>query len=71
MPLYTYECPRCRSRVDIIRSLSDRDELPLCVEPGCEGTVEMERMMAAPAAHFKGTGWTPKHYNSNQGSEWE
>ena len=53
MPLYEYKCRKCGDVFELIQKFSD---LPLTVHNnGCGGPVE--RLVGAPALHFKGSGW--------------
>ena len=52
MPLYEYECRRCRHRFERIQKYSD----PLARKcPSCKGSVR--KLISAPGIRFKGTGW--------------
>lgn len=53
MPIYEYICKSCEFEFEKIRSFSD-SSMPLC--PSCENE-DVERKMAVPAIHFKGSGW--------------
>ena len=52
MPLYEYKCKKCGHRFERIQTYSAEDakECPIC-----QG--EVERLISAPAAHFKGSGF--------------
>ncbi len=52
MPLYEYRCTQCGHRVEKIEKVSG-PHLKNC--PQCNGKVE--RLPAAPAIQFKGSGW--------------
>ena len=52
MPIYEYHCLKCGKRVEKIQKFSDP---PLKVHEGCGGKVE--RVLHAPALHFKGSGF--------------
>ena len=52
MPLYEYKCHSCGEVFEVLRKFSDP---PLKVHTGCGGDVE--RLLAAPAFQFKGSGW--------------
>lgn len=52
MPLYEYQCQKCRQVVEVIQKLSDE---PLKMCSGCGGP--LERLLSAPAIQFKGSGW--------------
>ena len=52
MPIYEYQCKQCGKTFELIQNFSDA---PLTVHDGCGG--EVERLISAPALHFKGSGW--------------
>ena len=56
MPLFEFECQTCHHRFETIQSFSDVD--PACVK--CGGKVD--RLLAAPAVQFKGSGWYVTDY---------
>ena len=57
MPLYEYECTKCRKRTEKIENASG-PHLKKC--PHCGGKVE--RLITAPAIQFKGSGWYVTDY---------
>lgn len=57
MPLYEYQCKKCKHRFEKIQKFSDR---PLKKCPECGGPVE--RLLHAPAVQFKGSGWYVTDY---------
>ena len=57
MPLYEYQCKKCGHRFEKIQKFSD-PEVRKC--PECGGRVE--KLLHAPAAHFKGAGWYVTDY---------
>ena len=57
MPLYEYECTKCHRRTEKIEKASG-PHLKKC--PHCGGRVE--RLIAAPAIQFKGSGWYVTDY---------
>ncbi len=57
MPLYEYQCKKCKHRFDRIQKFSD-PILRKC--PECGGV--LERLISAPAVRFKGTGWYVTDY---------
>ncbi len=57
MPLYEYACTRCSRHFERIEKVSG-PHLKKC--PKCGGKVE--RLAAAPAIHFKGSGWYVTDY---------
>ena len=57
MPLYEYQCQKCKQKFEKIQKFSDR---PIKKCPECGGPVE--KVMHAPAVQFKGTGWYVTDY---------
>ena len=57
MPLYEYQCVKCKRRTEKIESVSG-PHLKKC--PHCGGKVE--RTLTAPAIQFKGAGWYVTDY---------
>lgn len=57
MPLYEYKCRKCGHRFEKIESIS-ASTTKKC--PKCGGVAE--RMLAAPAIQFKGSGWYVTDY---------
>lgn len=57
MPLYEYQCRKCRKLTEKIEKLAG-PHLKKC--PHCGGTVE--RQASAPAIQFKGAGWYVTDY---------
>lgn len=57
MPLYEYQCKKCRHVFEKIQLFSDP---PLKKCPKCGGPVE--RLISAPAVQFKGSGWYVTDY---------
>ena len=57
MPLYEYKCEKCGHRFEKIESLS-ASVTKKC--PKCGG--KAERLLAAPAIQFKGSGWYVTDY---------
>ena len=66
MPLYEYQCTKCKRRTEKIESVSG-PHLKKC--PHCGGKVE--RTLTAPAIQFKGAGWYVTDYagKKNAGSD--
>ncbi|HSL77188.1 MAG TPA: zinc ribbon domain-containing protein [Candidatus Limnocylindrales bacterium] len=56
MPLYDYDCAACGRRFEVIHGLNDPSpqQCPLC------GSGPVRKAFAAPAVHFKGSGWAKK-----------
>jgi putative FmdB family regulatory protein len=59
MPLYEYQCKKCKHTFEKIQSFSDP---PIKKCPQCGGPVE--KLLSAPAVQFKGTGWYVTDYAS-------
>jgi putative FmdB family regulatory protein len=57
MPLYEYLCHSCGKKFEVIQKFSDE---PLNVHEECGGAAE--RLISAPAFHFKGSGWYVTDY---------
>ncbi len=65
MPLYEYECVKCRKHVEKIEKVNG-PYLKKC--PSCGG--RLERLMSAPAIQFKGSGWYVTDYaRASRGAE--
>ncbi len=57
MPLYEYQCKKCKHRFEKIRKFSD----PLLKKcPECGGP--LEQLLSPPAVQFKGSGWYVTDY---------
>jgi len=61
VPLYEYQCKKCKHRFERIQKFSDR-MVRKC--PDCGGPVE--QMISAPAVQFKGSGWYVTDYASKK-----
>ena len=57
MPLYEYQCKKCKHRFEKIQKFSDR---PVKKCPECGGPVD--KLISAPAVQFKGSGWYVTDY---------
>lgn len=57
MPLYEYQCTKCKHRFERIRKFSDR---PITKCPECGSRVE--QLISAAAVQFKGSGWYVTDY---------
>lgn len=57
MPLYEYQCKKCRHTFEKIQQFSDP---PVRKCPKCGGAVE--QLLSAPAVQFKGSGWYVTDY---------
>ncbi len=63
MPLYEYACEKCGKVFEVIQKFADE---PLKVHEECGGTVD--RLLSAPALHFKGSGFYITDYAKGSGS---
>ena len=63
MPLYEYQCTKCKRRTEKIESVAG-PHLKKC--PHCGGKVE--RTLTAPAIQFKGAGWYVTDYAGKKGA---
>lgn len=62
MPFYEYRCKACDHRFEVLQSMSDE---PLTVCEAC-GAEEAERVLFAPAIHFKGSGFHNTDYGTRR-----
>jgi putative FmdB family regulatory protein len=63
MPLYEYQCTKCKHRFEKIQKFSD-PEIKKCPECGAK----VEKLLSAPAVQFKGSGWYVTDYANKGGS---
>jgi putative FmdB family regulatory protein len=64
VPLYEYQCKKCKHKFEKIQKFSDR---PIRKCPECGGPVE--KIQHAPAVQFKGTGWYVTDYGGKDKSD--
>ena len=57
MPIYEYECEKCRKTIEVIQKMSDK---PLKKHDGCGGA--LTKLISAAGFQFKGTGWYVTDY---------
>jgi putative FmdB family regulatory protein len=60
MPIYEFECRKCKDRSEVLQKLNDKPPVK-CRK--CGG--RLERLTSAPAIQFKGTGWYVTDYAGN------
>ncbi len=65
MPIYEYECRRCKTHVEIFQKMDAR---PLARCRKCGG--RLEKLLSPPAIQFKGSGWYVTDY-ARKGSKEE
>lgn len=63
MPLYEYQCTKCKHTFEKIQKFSDP---PVTECPKCGG--EVEQLLSPPAIQFKGAGWYVTDYAKKSGS---
>jgi putative FmdB family regulatory protein len=56
VPLYDYDCASCGHRFEVMHGVH-ADAPSAC--PNC-GSAQLRKAFAAPAIHFKGSGWAKK-----------
>ena len=61
MPIYEYRCTDCGHQFEVNQRMSD-DALTEC--PVCQG--ELQKVLFAPAIHFKGTGFHNTDYGTRK-----
>src|SRR5262245_51198592 len=61
MPIYEFRCAACDHLAELLLGLNDPAP-QFCPSCGAEGT--MRKAFAAPAVHFKGSGWAKKERRS-------
>lgn len=58
MPMYEFECQKCGTRTEKLQKMEEATQEIPC--PKCTGTAV--KVASRSNTHFKGWGWTPKHY---------
>lgn len=59
MPIYEYECEKCKHQFELIQKFSD---MPVKECPVCQGTVR--KIISSPGIMFKGSGWYVTDYSN-------
>ena len=63
MPIYEYECEKCKKRFEVIQKMSDP---PLVTCSDCSG--KLNKLVSSPAGLlFKGSGWYVNDYAKKNG----
>ncbi len=65
MPIYDYTCAACGHLTEVIHGMREGGPR-FCPSCGAEGT--MRKGFAAPAVHFKGSGWAKKDRSATASS---
>jgi putative FmdB family regulatory protein len=60
MPIYEFECQKCKSKLEVFQKMSDK--LPTKCKK-CGG--RLEKLVSASAIQFKGSGWYVTDYAGN------
>ena len=60
MPIYEYECQKCKSHTELFQKMSDKPPVK-CRK--CGG--RLEKLISASAIQFKGSGWYVTDYAGN------
>jgi putative FmdB family regulatory protein len=60
MPIYEFECKRCRAHTEVFQKMSDKSPTK-CDK--CGGS--LEKLVSASAIQFKGSGWYVTDYAGN------
>ena len=69
MPIYEYECKKCRSTFEAMQKMS-AEPLKTCETNGCKGKVQ--RLISASGFILKGSGWYATDYPSDSRKQgWE
>jgi putative FmdB family regulatory protein len=63
MPIYEYECKKCKAHIEVFQKISDK---PPTRCRKCGG--RLERLVSAPAIQFKGSGWYVTDYSDKSKS---
>lgn len=61
MPIYEYECTRCKKHHEIMRKITEK---PLTKCPDCGG--KMHKLISNTSFVLKGTGWYASDYPSDK-----
>jgi len=64
MPIYEYECRKCKARSEVLQRLTDKPPVK-CSK--CGG--RLEKVTSAPAIQFKGSGWYVTDYAGKNGKK--
>ena len=72
MPSYEYACSTCGQTIEVVQAM-DEDALTACTASICErtdgkrkGRGRLQRVLFAPAIHFKGSGFHNTDYGSRR-----
>ena len=60
MPIYEFECRKCKAHLEVFQKMNDKPPVK-CRK--CGG--RLEKLISAPAIQFKGSGWYVTDYAGN------
>jgi putative FmdB family regulatory protein len=60
MPIYEFECRKCKAKLEVLQKMNDKPPLK-CKK--CGG--RLEKLVSASAIQFKGSGWYVTDYAGN------
>jgi putative FmdB family regulatory protein len=66
MPLYEYECAKCKKVQEVVQKFSDAP-LEECLDESCKGP--MTKLMSMNSFALKGSGWYTSDYKRKGGSD--
>jgi putative FmdB family regulatory protein len=64
MPIYEFECRKCKARSEVLQKLNDK---PPSKCSKCGG--RLDKITSAPAIQFKGSGWYVTDYAGKNGKK--
>ncbi len=60
MPIYEYECKKCKAKLEVFQKMNDKPPVKC---RNCGG--RLEKLVSASAIQFKGSGWYVTDYAGN------
>jgi len=60
MPIYEYECQKCKAKLEVFQKMNDKPPVKC---RNCGG--RLEKLVSASAIQFKGSGWYVTDYAGN------
>jgi putative FmdB family regulatory protein len=64
MPIYEYECQKCKAHIEILQKVTDK---PLTKCPKCKG--KLEKQWSNTSFQLKGSGWYVTDYASKKADD--
>jgi len=62
MPVYEYECPKCKIIIDVFDKINNKNHIIKCRK--CK--VSMKKIISKNNFYLKGSGWAKDGYNSKK-----